>query len=281
MKTRLLLFPVCLSVMLSVVAHAALIPFELEGPNATWVQSNYGTSPGEPGGIVELAGESWLLTGRGSSGSRVTGYYYNAGDSGATDNNQFSDFTGSVIFMGTDGTGAGIAGRGIAIRAPNQNTNNGANNAFRHPNQYLIQQRHNGLGIYYGVGDAFDSQVPPSSSYALAYTSFRDEITWQADTQYQITFSVIGSVIEADIWLWDAVNNVPIGESLAHVIYTEATERETGYVGLRGFRLGNSDLYSYYRDFNITRVIPEPGFTVAAVLLVLAGAVFRLRGKRK
>lgn len=256
--------------------HAAHIPFLIDGEDATWVQSNFGSSPGEPGGIVEQSGYSWLRTGRAASPSTVTtGYYYNAGDTTATERNQFSDFTGSVIFMGTGGT---TAGRGIAIRNVTQSTANSGGNAFRNVNQYLIQQRGDGLGIYYGVGDNLHNGSN-IDQFELAYTSFRDGITWQANTQYQITFTVSGTNIEADIWLWDADNDSPLGESLAHVIYTNATERDTGYVGLRGFRIGQNNVYSYYRDFHIT-AIPEPStLLMLSVPIIILGFITRRRVK--
>lgn len=260
-------------IFLSVLhVQAALIPFVIEGEEATWVKRAHGNAASGWGGFVELQGETWLHVGRNDDSTATSGYYYNAGETTATENNQFADFTGSVIFMKNNLRPS--TGGGVAVRGRSQTATNGANGAFRSPDQYLIQVNGNNLGIWYGVGDAQD----PGISTALVYSPFEEDYTFDTDVQYQLTFSVIGSVIEAEVFLWNVENNVR-GESVAYVIYTEATERSTGYVGVRGFHSGGPHS-RYYRDFHITTVIPEPGLAVSLLAVGVLGSLFYSRSKR-
>lgn len=265
--TSLFLTLTCLLIFGLLPTQAALIPFVIEGEDATWVRVHYsgGTNPNPPYEIVAAQGKDWLHVGRGTSGTRTTGAYYTAGDPGATENNQFADFTGSVVFMGVTSTGVTLranAGRGIMLR--------GANTALTNTSRYAILQRGNGLGIYQGVGTAQDG----SGAIPLAYTSFEEGTTFQANTQYYLEFSVIGSVIQADLYLWDGELEAVIGESLAYVEYTEATLRDTGYVGLHGFH-GGAAYSSYYRDLDIS-IIPEVEYSVLAAGIALL-CMFGLR----
>lgn len=245
--------------MIGVSMQAALIPFEIEGEEATWQQvwHTSGANQNAPFTLVELQGKEWLHIGRGSLGTRTTGAFYTAGESSPTAANQFSDFSGSLVLM--RGSLRPNAGRGIHVRSDSVN--------FTGLNRYSILVLGNGLGIYQGVGTTQESGAADWDGSPLAYTEFDSGVSFAANTQYYLQFSVIGDVIEADLFLYDGELEQVVGNSLAHVSYSNATVTDSGYIGLHGF-YGGAQYASYYRNLDIS-VIPE----VQHSLLLILGLV--------
>lgn len=245
--------------MLPATARAATVitePFSSPegGLPANWVLKKRGTAPDDIAQIATNNGQNALRLYRPDLGKDVGTSNYQAavfynGSTGDVTNGRMSDFTGSMIISLTR-VNALSDTRGIVARAQSQ--------AYVF-NGYYLAVNPTGIGIWLNPASHIDS------GKQLAFSAF--ENTLLANTDYRFEFSVLGSVLKAELW---SING---GSLLGSVTVDVAQQYPTdpayneGYFGLRvGY--GSVDNATYFRDLNLT-VVPEPK---AAFLLLVAGA---------
>lgn len=197
-------------------------------------------------------------TGEGGNSNSQGAVYYNG------ENATLSDYSGSVT-ISVNYSGASLAGSnflGVALRAQNL--------AYEGYQGYYVAMTSGSLGVYYNPTNHVTATLLKSAAYTGGTTIAEG-------TDYQLNFSIIGSVISATLEDGNGVfANVSL--DLSEEDYSGYTYYSEGYFGLRS-GYGSSDMSGYYSDLQVTTVIPEPGIGVLLGLGYLAGG-FRRRGKR-
>jgi hypothetical protein len=159
--------------------------------------------------IVTVGGNNYLQLGVTDSSTQNAALYYTAGDTAATANNQFGDFSGSVILQ-VDNTATVSAAYSVVLRAQSP--------AFNTSSAYYIafvpKTTGSHLRIYKGSG------VLASST-----TYFASNLSNHAD--YQLTFSAHGGTLAANLYALSSPNTV-----LDTVSTTAAADYSSGYFGL-------------------------------------------------
>ncbi len=206
--------------------------------------------------ISSIADKDRLQISRTPSNSGSGAVFYTGGASTATEENQFSDFSGSVVLRGL----AGSYHRGVILRSGDKN--------YAAENAYFLAITAGdspSLNLYWSAGHVFAPSITPLVS---------DDISSLAsDRDYQLRFSAIGTVLSAS--LWGANENGDFINLLAEVKYEEATQASTGYFGLRGGRYGGNAV-TYFSDLEIT-AIPEPQ---SVAFIILGGALLARKGRQ-
>ncbi len=240
----------------------SLMPPE-EWPATDWYQANYGSPTVQ---TVAINSKEWLSVSRASSAGGAQ-LVYTAG-SYTVDNlpvpnevNQLADFRGSVVVAASSWNAIDAVGVVLRSRV----------SAYHGAEAYYLGLSSSGLGLYWGVGNSFISNVTP---LAIGSTSETLDAIGNGG-EYLLSFSVAGNKIDAAVystWTLDEEGN-PLGTAIASISYIDTREeaRESGYFALRANRLSGSGRTMYMRDLQI-HAIPEP----ASVASLGVGGAFLL-----
>lgn len=193
--------------------------------------------------------------GQGGSSNSQGALYYNG------DNAILSDYAGSVT-ISVDYATASFQGSnylGVVLRAQSL--------SYEEYQGYYVAMTSSTLGIYY-------NPTNHTTATLLQTATYTGDKTILEGTDYQLSFSVIGSLISATLGDGGGVfANVSV--DLSDEAYSGYTYYSEGYFGVRS-GYGSSDMSGYYSDLQVG-VIPESGVGVLLGLGYLAGGLRRRR----
>lgn len=220
-----------------------------EWPTTDWYQANYGTPTVQ---TVSMNSKEWMSFTRGATAGGAQ-LVYTAGSYTGENlplpgaENQLADFRGSVVVAASSWVATDAVGVVLRSRV----------SSYQGTESYFLGLNTSGLGLYWGVGNGFVSNVTP-----LAINGSTEVLESIANGgEYLLTFSVVGNKIDAAVystWTLDEEGN-PLGTAIASISYTDTREeaRESGYFALRANRLSSTGRTMYVRDLQI-HAIPEP-----------------------
>jgi hypothetical protein len=206
--------------------------------------------------------DNYLQMGRVVNSHDNAALYYTAGQSTATADNQFGDFSGSVILrfgVSTSGQGNGY---GLVLRARNPTFSSMEDYWVVIAPKGLVSTTANLLTIYKNPS-AYDDTGDKLATSSSTFSNL------SVDTDYKITFTASGSTLSVSLY-----GGSNFSDLLATVSTDQATDYQSGYIGLRSGS-ASQDRFGYFRDLS---VVPEPA--ELGLLAVGAGGVL-LKRRRK
>lgn len=226
-------------------------------PSAGWYQADYGTPTVK---TETIDGHSWISIARNDSGGAGSQLVYTAGSSTPaglpqpSPENQLGDFTGHVTIAAAGWSASDAVGVQLRSRV----------SVFSGTEGYYLAVNSGSLGLYWGVGTSFISNITPLVSDPLTEAL----TTLAKGGEYLLWFSAVGNKIDAALYAaWTLNEDGSVnGSPIASLSYTDTRPeaRTSGYFSLRGNRFGSTNRPVYFRNLEV-HSIPEASTTALAV----------------
>jgi len=213
-------------------------------PSANWMVTSFG-SPSVRG--VAFANYQWLEIARTPEEVGSGQVIYTGGSEIESNENQFSDFTGSVIIRGAMGPDGG----GVILRAASQKWDESQRYYVAVTTNYDDgQAKMGGIGIYTTDGNPFLYQ---EGTQSLVFK----EASIASKKEYKLLFSANGPVLKAALCQFNT-NTSEYDDEIVSVQIDNAEFIAPGWVGLRGGRYGSDNTFIQFRNFEIQVGQPSP-----------------------